>query len=161
MKLLSNLTNPITMPFWWQDFLLAVPRILNGLLLTIDFGASKFGMPWSEADRNLGLFEVAHWFPEDVAKYGGLFAAFPVFFAWMGAFSEAVGGVFLVLGLQTRVFSFLVACTMLVAILFQQFGQGVWNMLPAIGFLWVSLFTLILGSGRFGVDYFLTKKSKS
>ena len=158
---LSNLTKPITMSFWWQDFLLAIPRIICGLLLTKYFGASKFGMPWSETDLNLGLFEVVHWFPEDVAEYGGLFAVFPVFFAWIGAFSEAVGGVFLVLGLQTRAFSFLVVCTMLVAIFFQQFGQGVWNMLPAMGFLWVSLFTLILGSGRFGIDYFLTKKRKS
>jgi putative oxidoreductase len=146
------------MPAWWQDLLLAIPRIFCGLLMTIDFGASKFGMPWSDADRKLGLFEVAFWFPQDVAEYGGIFAAAPVFFAWMGAFTEAVGGACLVLGLQTRVFSFLMICTMLVAIFMQQLSQGMWNALPAAGFMWVACFTLVLGSGRFGLDYFITKK---
>jgi putative oxidoreductase len=75
----------------------------------------------------------------------------------MGAFSEAVGGVFLVLGLQTRVASFLVMCTMLVAIFFQKWGGGTWGMLPAMGFLWLSMFTLVLGSGRFGLDYLVVK----
>jgi putative oxidoreductase len=61
--------------------------------------------------------------------------------------------------LQTRLFSFLILCTMLVAALIQQAGES-WNMLPALGFAWVSLFTMILGSGRFGVDYLISKKLK-
>lgn len=146
------------MPYWWQDFLLAMPRMICGWLLAINFGAPKFGMPWSPADRNLGLFEVAYWFPEDVAEYGGVFALFPAFFAWMGAFSEAVGGFFLMIGLQTRLFAFLNVCTMCVAIFLQQLPQGIWNALPAAGFLWVSIFALIVGSGRFGIDYLISKK---
>jgi putative oxidoreductase len=157
MKILQRLTNPILMPAWWQDVLLLLPRLVCGYLLAADFGAAKFGLPWSPADKNLGFFEVAFWFPEDVASYGGIFKMFPAFFAWMGAFSEAVGGVFLLLGLQTRIFSFLILCTMLVASLIQQWGQG-WNMLPAAGFGWVALFTMILGSGRFGIDYLISKK---
>jgi putative oxidoreductase len=158
MQTLKSFTAPVLMPFWWQDLLLASPRILCGWLLAVQFGAPKFGMPWSPSDKNLGLFEVAFWFPEDVAEYGGIFALFPAFFAWMGAFSEAVGGLFLILGLQTRLFSFLIFCTMLVAIFMQQLPQGVWNALPAAGFLWVSLFTLVAGSGRFGIDYLISKK---
>ena len=138
--------------------LLALPRIICGYLLTVVFGSSKFGLPWSPADKNLGLFEVVFWFPQDVAAYGGIFKLFPVFFAWMGAFSEAFGGILLLLGLQTRIASFLIVCTMLVAIFMQQMQQGTWNMLPAMGFLWVSIYCLVLGSGRFGVDYLITKK---
>jgi len=149
---LKKLFQPILMPYWWQDALLVFPRLIYGFLLTADFGASKFGMPWSPSDTGLGLFEVAAWFPEDVAKYGGLFALSPLFFAWMGAFSEAVGGIFLALGLLTRPFSFLILCTMLVAVICQQLNQGVWNMLPAMGILWVALYSIILGSGRFGFD---------
>jgi putative oxidoreductase len=159
-KQIQKLTKPILQPYWWQDLLAAIPRIICGLLMTIDFGASKFGMPWTEADKNLKLFEVAFWFPNDVAEYGGVFAMFPAFFAWMGAFSEAVGGLFLVIGLQTRLFSFLIFCTMLVAIFMQQLNNGLWNMLPAMGFLWVSLFTMVLGSGRFGLDFLISKKMK-
>lgn len=158
MKLLQKLIKPVLMPFWWQDFLIAFPRILCGFLLTSSFGADKFGLPWSPADKNLGLFEVVFWFPQDVAKYGGIFAMFPVFFAWIGAFSEAVGGLFLLLGLQTRIASFLITGTMLTAIFMQQLPNGLWNCLPAMGFLWVSIFSLIVGSGRFGLDYLISKK---
>jgi putative oxidoreductase len=49
---------------------------------------------------------------------------------------------------------------MLVAIFFQQFSNGTWSMLPAMGFLWVSMFGMVLGSGRLGIDYLLTKKLK-
>lgn len=146
------------MPFWWQDLLFAFPRIVCGYLLTSDFGAAKFGLPWSPADNNLKFFEVAFWFPNDVAEYGGIFAMFPAFFAWMGAFSEAVGGIFLLLGLLTRPFAVLIFITMFVAAFFQQMNQGVWNMLPAMGMMWVSLFYSILGSGRFGLDYIIAKK---
>ncbi|MEZ4905960.1 MAG: hypothetical protein R2822_31435 [Spirosomataceae bacterium] len=40
---------------------------------------------------------------------------------------------------------------------FQQFGNGTWQMLPGLGFLWVSLFYIILGSGRFGLDFLITQ----
>jgi putative oxidoreductase len=158
MKLFKRIITPFTLPAWWQDVLLAVPRLVCGYLLAANFGAAKFGLPWSPADNNLGFFEVAFWFPNDVAEYGGIFKMFPVFFAWMGAFSEAVGGVFLLLGFQTRIFSFLIVCTMLVAVFMQQMGNGAWNMLPAAGFGWVALFTMVLGSGRFGIDYLISKK---
>ncbi|VFB02526.1 DoxX [Chryseobacterium taihuense] len=146
------------MPFWWQDLLFAAPRIVCGYLLTSDFGAAKFGLPWSPEDTNLKFFEVAYWFPNDIAEYGGIFALFPAFFAWMGAFSEGVGGIFWILGLLTRPFAFLIFITMLVAVFFQQFNQGMWNMLPAMGIMWMSLFYIILGSGRFGLDNIIAKK---
>ena len=159
-NLLYTITRPLVLASWWQDLLLAIPRLVCAYFLTADFGSAKFGLPWSPRDNNLGFFEVAFWLPSDVAEYGGIFAMFPAFFAWMGAFSEAVGGIFLLAGFQTRVFSFLVACTMLVAIFFQQFSNGTWSMLPAMGFLWVSIFGMVLGSGRLGIDYLLTKKLK-
>jgi putative oxidoreductase len=140
---------------WLADFMLAIPRIVSGYLLTSDFGAAKFGLPWSPPDNNLHFFEVAFWFPNDVKAYGGIFAQFPIFFAWMGAFSEAVGGLFLMLGLLSRPFAVLVAATMLTAIFMQQISQGLWNALPAIGFLWVMLYTFVLGSGRLGLDYWI------
>jgi len=156
--LFLKLIKPITQSHWSADLALAIPRILCGLLLTIDFGASKFGMPWSPADKNLSLFQVVEWFPEDVASYGGLFALAPGFFAWMAAASEAIGGLFLALGFKTRISGFLIGCTMVVAIVFQKWDQGTWGMLPAMGFLWVSIYAMILGSGRFGIDYLTTKR---
>jgi putative oxidoreductase len=40
-----------------------------------------------------------------------------VVFAWAAALSEFLGGIFLALGLFTRLAAFFIACTMLVAIL--------------------------------------------
>jgi putative oxidoreductase len=145
------------MPHWWQDLLMAIPRMVCGYLMTANFGADKFGMPWSPVDKNLGIFEIAFWFPSDIAAYGGVFLLAPVFFAWMAGFSEAVGGLLLMVGFQTRIASALIMATMLVAIFMQQIQEGMWNTLPALGFLWVGLYHLILGSGRFGIDYLLTK----
>lgn len=160
-KLLYRITAPVLQGYWIADLFFALIRFVTGMLLALMFGASKFGMPWTEEGQNLNLFEVSAWFPEDVAAYGGIFAVAPVFFAWMGAFSEAVGGLFLAFGLKTRIASFLIMCTMLVAIFLQKWDQGTWSMLPAMGFLWVSIYNLFLGSGRFGLDYplqFLYKK---
>jgi len=156
--MIKNTIKPIILPRWWQDLILALPRIICGLLLAIDFGASKFGMPWSPAEKNLGLFQVVFWFPEDVRDFGGLFALFPGFFAWMGAFSEAVGGLLLAIGFLTRINAFLILCTMLIAVFMQQWGKGTWNVLPALGFAWLAIHQMILGSGRFGLDYLISKK---
>ncbi|MDO1500738.1 DoxX family protein [Winogradskyella maritima] len=156
--LFLSILKPVLQPKWYMDLAFAIPRILCGLWLTASFGADKFGMPWTSDSQNLNLFEVVAWFPDDVKAYGGIFAIAPVFFAWMGAFSEAVGGLFLLLGLKTRIASFLIMCTMLVAIFMQKWNQGLWSMLPAMGFLWASIYNLMLGSGRFGLDYLITKK---
>ncbi|MDT0557471.1 DoxX family protein [Ichthyenterobacterium sp. W332] len=157
-SILKKLITPVLQKHWINDLIIAIPRILSGLFLTTMFGADKFGMPWTADSQNLNFFEVSAWFPKDVAEFGGIFAMAPIFFAWMGAFSEAVGGLFLMLGFKTRIASFLIMCTMLVAIFMQKWNQGLWAMLPAMGFLWVALYNLILGSGRFGLDYLISKK---
>lgn len=159
-KIYKKLNEPITQKYIISDLLITFPRVICGIFLAKDFGADKFGMPWSPEHLNLGIFEIAYWFPNDVANFGGVFKLFPTFFAWMGGFSEAVGGIFLAIGLNTRIASSLIVCTMLVAIFGQKWDQGVWGMLPAMSFLWVSLYSLVLGSGKFGLDYVIDKKIK-
>ena len=159
-SVLALMTEPIVTRSLGSNVVLAVPKIICGLLLAIDFGASKFGMPWTDRERGLALFEVASWFPEDVAEYGLPFTLAPWVFAWLGAASEAIGGLFLAAGLQTRLSAFFIMCTMLVAIFFQKWGEGTWAMLPAMGFLWVSIYSLVLGSGKIDLDYLLARRMK-
>lgn len=158
-KSILKLLKPTLQTNWFADFSFAIIRLLCGLGLSIGFGADKFGVPWTAASQNLKLFEVSAWFPQDVAEFGGIFALAPIFFAWTGAFSEAVGGVLLAMGIATRINAFLITCTMLVAIFCQHADAQLWSMLPAISFLWVGIYNLFLGSGRFGVDYLITKKN--
>lgn len=158
---ISQWIKPLPFEGLGAQILYAIPRFIAGMVLAIDFGASKFGMPWSGADSELGLFEVAAWFPDDVAQFGAPFSWAPVFFAWLAAASEAIGGIFLAIGLGTRFWAFLIGCTMLVAIIFQKgsdfIEQGFWPILPALGFLWVCIYCLIFGSGKFGLDHWITK----
>lgn len=160
-SILIKLIKPTLQDHWAADLVFSLIRFTGSMILALDFGASKFGMPWTDPGQNLKLFEVSAWFPEDVAQYGGIFAMAPVFFAWMGAFSEAVGGLFLAMGLKTRLASFLIMCTMLVAIFMQKWGEGTWSMLPAMGFLWIAIYNLILGSGRFGIDHLISRRIQS
>ncbi len=156
-----RLTEPKELQGFFSNAVVAIPRILAGFMLATMFGGDKFGVPWSFSDSGLGLFEVAGWFPEDVAKFGFPFSVAPVLFAWIGAASEAIGGMLLLLGFQTRISGFLISCTMLVAIFFQKLGGPIWEMLPAMGFLWVSLYAMAFGSGKFGLDYLISKKLKT
>jgi putative oxidoreductase len=141
MNVLKNLLTPITMPHVWQDVLLAIPRVVGCYFLCVNFGMSKFPTP--------------DWFIEDVGKLG---LPFPFFFAWAAVLSEVVGAAMMVFGFGTRIAGCMIASTMLVAIFLQKSNSEVWEKLPAMGFLWVSLFAIVLGSGRFGIDYLISKK---
>jgi putative oxidoreductase len=159
---IKKLIKPTKIDSWFANIIIAIPRIIGGLMLSFEFGSSKFGMPWSTSE-DLGLFQVAAWFPEDVAKFGIPFSLAPLLFAWTAAASEAIGGLFFALGLGTRIWSALISITMLTAIFLQKWPEVLeygssWPTLPAAGFLWISLYTLILGSGKFGIDHLITKK---
>ena len=67
----AHVITPTQIDSWFANIVLFIPRFVGGFVLTVDFGASKFGMPWSPSDKDLSLFEVVHWFPQDVAAYGG------------------------------------------------------------------------------------------
>lgn len=157
-RFLETVFSPIIQKSYAADALLALPRIISGLALAFVFGASKFGMPWSPKAADLSLFEVSGWFVDDVSNFGGVFAEYPLTLAWLAAATEAIGGLFLLFGLKTRLTSFFLALTMLTAIFFQKWNDGLWAMLPAMGFLWVAIHGLVLGSGRFGIDYVISEK---
>jgi putative oxidoreductase len=52
---------------------------------------------------------------------------------------------------------------MLTAIFLQKWPDAMeygssWPLLPAIGFLWISVYSIVLGSGKFGLDYLISRK---
>ena len=123
------------------DVGLALLRVLAGVALAVNHGASKIKDPSkiiSDADR-LG-------FPA------------PTFFGWMAAISEFFGGILLALGLATRPAAFLVACTMATAAFMAHSGDNFAKREPSLLFLFVALVYLIAGSGRYGVDALLRRR---
>lgn len=79
------------------------------------------------------------------------------FFAWAAVLAETFGGAMLVMVLLTRFAGSMVMITMLVTIFFQKWGGEVWEMLPVMGFLWISICAVVMGSGRIGIDHLIIK----
>ena len=159
--LIQKIISPFVLDSWTSNILIAIPRVIGGLLLCFEFGSSKFGMPWS-VTKEMGFLQVASWFPKDIAEFGLPFSLAPYFFAWLAAASEAIGGLLFAFGIGTRLMAFLIANTMLVAVFFQKWSNALeygssWPLLPALGFLWIAIYTMVFGSGKIGLDYLISK----
>jgi putative oxidoreductase len=135
-----RLLKPAIQSHWTLDLLLAIPRMI-GCYLLFSFGWSKFPCP--------------DWFVLDIHHLGFPFARF---FAWCAVLTEVLGSVLLIIGLATRYASFSLIITMLVAVFLQKWDTETWEKLPALGFLWIGMIYLVLGSGRWGLDYLITRK---
>jgi putative oxidoreductase len=125
---------------WMFDVLIALPRIVCGIILPVKFGLSKFPPP--------------QWFIDDVGKLG---FPLPVFFAWAAVLSEVVASFLLAAGFMTRLMALLVMITMFVAAFVQKGDAALWEKLPSLFFLLNAYFALLLGSGRLGVDEVLRR----
>lgn len=140
-KLLAFTFGSLHLPSTWADALLAIPRILCGIILPLNFGLSKFPPP--------------EWFIGDIGRLG--FPA-PAFFAWAAVISEVIASFLLALGFATRPMAILVMITMFVAAFVQKANAPLWERLPSLFFFLNAYFSLVLGSGRFGLDAFLRKR---
>lgn len=81
----------------------------------------------------------------------------PVFFAWAAGLSEFLGGIFLALGFLTRISSFFIACTMLVALVGVHGADPFQKQELAFMYFFVAMAFLLKGAGDWSVDSFLRK----
>ena len=93
------------------------------------------------------LFGDMHGF---TAMVGGLGFPAPLFFAWAAALSEFVGGIALLFGVLTRVFSALLVVVMLVSVYATE-SSGLMGMTPAIALLGSSLAVFFAGPGSWSL----------
>ncbi|WP_419211926.1 DoxX family protein [Maribacter sp. X9] len=106
---------------------------------------------------NLELFEMTDEVVEIVRLGGPPFNLMPEVFAWSICFMEAYGGILLILGLNTRITSFFVFITMGLAIIFRKW-DGTWDVIPIFLFFCLGLFYMGFGSGKFGLDYYISQR---
>ena len=121
---------------------IAVLRVFSGFSMAFAHGLGKF--PPSEG------------FVGAITKLG---LPMPGFFAWAAFFGEFGGGLFLALGLLTRPGSFLMGFTMLVAGLMQHAADPFGKKEKALLYLAIAILFLLVGSGRYGVDAWIRRKS--
>ncbi|MDI1243239.1 MAG: DoxX family protein [bacterium] len=119
---------------------LALLRIFAGVAMAVAHGYGK--IPPSE-----GLIT-------RTAEFG---FPIPAAFAWAAGLSEFLGGIFLALGFLTRISSFFIACTMLVALIGVHGADPFNKQELAFMYLFVALAFLLKGSGDWSVDSFLRK----
>ena len=115
-------------------------RIFAGVSLALAHGSGK--LPPSEG------------FVSGISTMG---FPMPVFFAWAASFSEFFGGIFLALGLFTRLSGFFIAMVMLVALLGVHRADPFQKQELAFLYLFISFAFMLKGSGDWSIDSFLRK----
>lgn len=81
----------------------------------------------------------------------------PSFFAWAAGMSEFLGGVFLAIGLFTRISSFFIAATMATALVGVHYADPFAAQEKAFLFLFIAIAFMLKGSGDWSIDAFLRK----
>lgn len=94
-------------------------------------------------------------FTEFVASLG---VPAPQVMAFLAAFAESFGALFLAFGLLTRPAAFMIICTMSVAIFGAHGGAGFAKQEAAWMYLVPALMFLLKGAGKWSIDFLLSKK---
>jgi len=117
----------------------------------------------------MGIGLIIHGYPKmfgGIEKWKGLggimtklgLGSFPVFWGFMASFAEFFGGLFLILGLFTTIFSFLIFFEMFVAWVFVHQGATFFVREPALFYFFTSFMFMVKGAGKYSIDYHLFKK---
>lgn len=125
------------------DLGLLIARVWLGVTFIVFHGYKKIVNPagWEKLGANM-------------ANLGLDFA--PAFWGFMAAFTESFGALFLLLGLFTRPVSALLAFTMLIATLKHIMVDEKFSY--PLEMMAVFILIAFLGSGKFSIDRFLTRK---
>ena len=148
MKLPSTLTHPVDLGIRWLSRLNAGPLLLVRLVIGEAFFQAGQGK-WAHLDRTIGFFE-------------GLGIPFPGANAVFIATLELIGGLALILGLGTRLFSTLLVSTMVVALLTAEregflsalLHQGDQSLTDITAFVYLLFLSLLMtqGPGALSLD---------
>jgi putative oxidoreductase len=119
------------------------------LLLRVFIGAALMthGMP--------KMFGGLSGFTEGVAGMG---IPAPQVMAFLAAFAESFGALFLLLGFLTRQAAFMIACTMAVAIFGAHGGQPFADQEMAWLYFMPAVLFLLKGAGKWSLDFIISRK---
>ena len=144
-KLLALTCGTIKLDHRINDLGLLASRLALGLMMALAHGINK--MPPSERFLN------------GVASLG--FPA-PFLFAWIAGLTEFIGAILISLGLATRLNSFLLAITMLVAGLGRHWADPFKQKELALVYLFAFITFIVTGPGKYSLDhYFFWRLKKS
>ena len=119
------------------------------LILRVFLGAALLTHGWGK------MFGGLDQFTGFVASFG---VPAPHVMAFLAAFAECFGSMFLIAGLLTRPAAFLIICTMAVAVGGAHAGQGFAKQEAAWLYLVPALFFLLKGAGKWSLDHVVSRK---
>lgn len=152
----KKIIKPFSIHGFVPNFFLLIPRVLMGFFLAFVYAPNKFGTPWTPSHMNLSWFEVSDEFVQHIAYQGYPFDVFSLIFAWSIGFMEAVGGLLLIVGLNTRITAFFVFLTMSMSIFVRKW-DGTWDIIPVFIFFCLGMFYMGFGAGKYSLDHTLSK----
>jgi putative oxidoreductase len=139
------------------NLIILLPRLIAGYFLTFVYTPVNIGLPWSPENLKSDLFKLNPEFVEDVSNFGSPFDIMPLVFSSSAVITMGLGGILMILGLNTRITSFFVLITMFLTILLREWNTS-WSILPTFILFCMGLFYLGFGSGKYGLDYYLGRR---
>ena len=142
---IKSLTGYILKPDGGVDIGLLTLRVFTGFLMLQNHGLSKITAGTDRWER------LGHALTDIIG-----IDSFHVFFGFLASLAESLGAILISIGLFTRVSSFLLFFTMMIACL-KHFFKGDFSELAFV-YAVICIVFIITGSGKYGLDYYFFRK---
>ncbi|MFN1835399.1 hypothetical protein AB2B38_009065 [Balneola sp. MJW-20] len=147
-KLFRNLFTSVEIGSIWINVAMSLPRIIFGFLLLTEVYKYKIGMP---------AYDVQGMLPQDLVLPAWLDWIGPDTLIWAERIEYGIYGSLLITGFTTRMISF----TLLWIVLWDLFttqADVLFSPVLVSLFMITCLYSLVLGSGKFGVDHLIFRR---
>ena len=142
---IKNLIGTVLKPDGSVDGGIFILRIFTGYLMLQNHGLSKITSGTARWEK------LGHALTDMIG-----IDSFHVFFGFLASLAESIGAILIAIGLFTRVSSFLLFFTMMIASL-KHFFKGDFSELAFI-YAIICIVFVITGSGKYGLDYIFFKR---
>ena len=121
-------------------------------ILRLVLGVSMVYHGWDKVIPSGGLHAHNNFSALDHFAHFVVTLGLPYWLGYVSALTELVGGILLVLGLLTRLAAFMVACNMLVALLWVNIHKGYAGSEYSLALIAIALMVLFHGPGKLALD---------
>ena len=142
---IKSIIGNILRPDGGVDIGIFILRVFSGFLMFQNHGLSKITSGTARWEK------LGHAFTDMIG-----IDSFHVFFGFMASLAESLGAILISIGLFTRVSSFLLFFTMMIASL-KHFFKGDFSELAFV-YAVICIVFIISGSGKYGLDYYFFRK---
>ena len=142
---IKSLNGYILKPDGGVDIGILILRVFTGFLMLQNHGLSKITSGIDRWER------LGHALTDMIG-----IDSFHIFFGFLASLAESLGAILISIGLFTRVSSFLLFFTMMIACL-KHFFKGDFSELAFV-YAVICIVFIITGSGRYGLDYYFFRR---